>query len=75
MAKRLRKITDDDVSSGLNSCPTVLGEEGDNVTVIVQGYELDGETTGVLRIPAGETAVGIPLDALVKAAGRLTQNG
>jgi len=49
MAKRLYKIADDVGSSGLNSFPTVLGEEGDNVTVIVQGYELDGETTGVLN--------------------------
>jgi len=75
MAKRLYKIAGDDGSSGLNSCPTVLGEEGDNVTVIVQGYELDGETTGVLSIPVGETAVRIPRDVLVRAAGRLTQNG
>jgi hypothetical protein len=76
VAKRLYKIAGDDgSSSSLSSCPTVLGEESDNVTVIVQGYELDGKTAGVLSIPAGETAVRIPRDVLVRAAGRLTHNG
>jgi len=58
MAKRLYKIADDGGDSSLISCPTVLGEEGDNLTVIVQGYELDGETTGVLSIQAARPLSG-----------------
>jgi hypothetical protein len=73
MAKHLYKIAGTPGSDGINSCPTVLGEAGDGVNVIVQGYELDSETAGALGIPAGETAVRIPRSVLLDAAGRLTE--
>jgi hypothetical protein len=68
---KLYKIAGSEGSSGINSCPTVIGQEGDEVDAIVQGYELDAATRGALSIPAGETAVRIPRSILLAAAERL----
>jgi hypothetical protein len=70
---KLYKIAGPGGSSGLNSCPTVIGEVGDDVNVIVQGYILDSETLDELGIPAGETAARIPRSILLAAAGKLAE--
>ena len=74
MAKHLYKIAGTAASSGINSCPTVIGEAGDDVSVIVWGPGLDGETATALSRP-GETGVRIPRSVLLEAAAKLTENG
>lgn len=76
MAKRLYKIAGTTGSSGLTSCPTVVGEAGDNVNVIVWGPRLDGETDAVLSESgsAHESGVRIPRSVLLAAAARLTDS-
>ena len=73
MSKRLRKIAGTPGSDGINSCPTVL-ELGDD-EVVLQGYDLDGETRRELNIPAGENAIKMPKALYLEGARRLAEGG
>jgi hypothetical protein len=77
MAKRLYKIAGTPGSSGINSSPTVIGEEGNDVDVIVWGPSLDGEAAARLSEtgPVHESGVRIPRSVLLEAAARLAGTG
>jgi hypothetical protein len=53
---------------GGGSCPTVYGT--DRETVVVQGYEVNGDDAGV-EVPDGEHLVEIPTEILLAAADRI----
>lgn len=71
--KRYRKLAGSDGSSGLNTCPTVLDEEAFPTEALVQGYVISDAERERLAIPAGEDAVRIPKDVLLRAARRLME--
>lgn len=50
---------------GAGSCPTVYSTGHDSV--VVQGYVVDGDRTGV-EVPDGERLVEIPTEVLLAAA-------
>jgi hypothetical protein len=52
-------------SCGSSSCPTIY--ESDRGTLVVQGYTVAAERTG-LAMPEGEQLVEIPVDLLINAA-------
>ncbi|HEU4349952.1 MAG TPA: hypothetical protein VFR35_19415 [Actinoplanes sp.] len=53
---------------GSTSCPTIY--ESDRGTLIVQGYAVTADSTGV-DLPDGENLVEIPIDLLAEAARSL----
>jgi hypothetical protein len=52
----------------IETCPKVFDAGED---VVVQGYDLDGETRRQLHLPAGEAAVRLPRQLILDAARRL----
>ncbi|WP_261575481.1 hypothetical protein [Frankia gtarii] len=54
----------------VQTCPGVF-VEGDDV--VVQGYEIGGDTRAQLTLAADETAVRLPRQLILDAARRLTE--
>jgi hypothetical protein len=51
-------------------CPTVYATD-ENSDLIVQGYDLSGDTITQLDMPNGESAIRIPEELILEAAERI----
>lgn len=71
MRKRLWKIAGTAGSTGLNSCPTVIGFGEEDV--ILQGKKLPATTRRRLKIPRGEDAIVMPRELYLRGASNLTE--
>lgn len=71
MAGKLKKLGRDCPDG--RTCPAVYSVEGEDA-YIVQGWQLDTEVLEELRLPAGESAVKIPM-SLVEVIHRAGPGG
>jgi hypothetical protein len=68
---RLRKLAKDS-NSPTGDCPALYVADGDSAVMVAQGKLLDDHTTGELEdLAANETAVRVPTETVLRAAGRL----
>ena len=67
--KIVRKLARGEGGCEDGDCPTVYVT--DRGTLVIQGYVLDPAATQQLTLPTGESAVEVPAELIVAAAGQV----